>query len=292
MSTFGITVGSSEVDKIGAINYLLSNIGANLNTALTANTATGAVTVPSTGQVFSYIYRYITVAYAQSADGTVNFSTSPTFATYYGIRNRTDTSFSTNPADFVWFSVPGGFGNNKHLYYSTQGGGSIVFIVSTTLPGTQWAIEAQLPIDLTYITTILANQVNPGSVLLTTGSNPTWQDAASIRAGLALQVQLNAITTQTYYLSMASTSTNYGPLSATTGLSYTSYTTATNNTLSVPNTTIGGVINLQPQSAQPQFITTGTIATADRVNWDPIAVGSGPAYPVFYDGSAWHKMIA
>jgi hypothetical protein len=34
------------------------------------------------------------------------------------------------------------------------------------------------------------------------------------------------------------------------------------------------------------------LAIADRITWDPVSVGSGNAYPVFYDGAAWIKMIA
>jgi len=46
-------------------------------------------------------------------------------------------------------------------------------------------------------------------------------------------------------------------------------------------------MTLTPQTAAPAGFTTGTFATADRVNWDPAAKGSGAAYPVFYNGTTW-----
>lgn len=53
---------------------------------------------------------------------------------------------------------------------------------------------------------------------------------------------------------------------------------------------IAGTMKLDPQTAAPTSPVEGMIAIADRVTWDPAAVGSGPSYPVYYDGTSWNKM--
>ena len=55
---------------------------------------------------------------------------------------------------------------------------------------------------------------------------------------------------------------------------------------------VNGFAKLKPISAEPNTPTVGMLAIADRATWDPVGVGSGNAYPVFYDGAAWIKMIA
>jgi hypothetical protein len=45
-----------------------------------------------------------------------------------------------------------------------------------------------------------------------------------------------------------------------------------------------------PQASAPTNPNTGTLAIADRVNWDPASVGSGTAYVVWYNGSAWRRI--
>jgi hypothetical protein len=53
---------------------------------------------------------------------------------------------------------------------------------------------------------------------------------------------------------------------------------------------VNGVARLEPQSSEPLSPVAGMIAVANRVNWDPAAVGSGDSYPVFYNGTNWLKM--
>jgi len=55
---------------------------------------------------------------------------------------------------------------------------------------------------------------------------------------------------------------------------------------------VNGFAKLKPLAAEPSTPTVGMLAIADRITWDPVSVGSGNAYPVFYDGAAWIKMIA
>jgi hypothetical protein len=134
----------SEVSE--AVNYLLSNFTQNVN----ADPATGQVSGP-TGDVVSYLYKYISVKYADSFDGTVNFSNTPTGRLYYGIRNSDDSTESTNPADYLWTLVAGGFGSTKYLYYITTGGRQIQFAVATSTPNTGWIVDPNTAIDLDVI---------------------------------------------------------------------------------------------------------------------------------------------
>jgi hypothetical protein len=135
----------SEISE--AINYLLSNFGQTVN----ADPATGEITGP-TGQVSGYLYKYLAVRYADSFDGSVNFSNSPTGRLYYGIRNTSSTVESTNPADYIWTMVTGGFGTTKFLWYLTTGGRQIQFTVATSLPNAGWVQDDGSSIDLDIIT--------------------------------------------------------------------------------------------------------------------------------------------
>ena len=140
---------NSEISE--AINYLLANFGSNL----IADPNTGVISGPS-GVTIAYLYRYLAVKYADSFDGSLNFSNSPTNRLYYGLRNTDDTTESTNPADYIWFRVTGGFGTTKFLYYQTGGGRQIQFVVATTSPGSTYIQETGPAIDLDIVTTTTA----------------------------------------------------------------------------------------------------------------------------------------
>lgn len=130
-----------------AVNYVL----ANLNDTVVANQGTGQVVGPS-GEVTGYLYKYISIKYADSFDGTLNFSNIPTNRLYYGIRNSDSATESTNPADYVWNAVTGGFGTTKFLYYITTGGRTIQFAVATSVPNTGWFVDPGTGIDLDFTT--------------------------------------------------------------------------------------------------------------------------------------------
>jgi hypothetical protein len=135
----------SEVSE--AVNYLLSNFTQNVS----ADPSTGQVSGPS-GSVSGYLYKYISVKYADSFDGTVNFSNTPTNRLYYGIRNSDSSTESTNPADYLWSLVSGGgFSTNKYLYYITTGGRQIQFAVAISTPNTGWIVDPSTAIDLDVI---------------------------------------------------------------------------------------------------------------------------------------------
>ena len=163
----------SEVSE--AVNYLLSNFTQSVE----ADPSTGQVMGP-TGAVTGYLYKYISVKYADSFDGTVNFSNTPTNRLYYGIRNSDSSTESTNPADYLWSLVAGGFSTTKNLYYITTGGRQIQFAVSTSIPNTGWVIDPATAIDLDVISG--ANGPANYVIIRVTNDSSAPTDAESISA--------------------------------------------------------------------------------------------------------------
>lgn len=136
----------SEVSE--AVNYLLSNFSAGV----TSDPNTGQITAPNGGGIIGYLYQYMAVKYADSFDGSVNFSNSPTGRSYFGLRNSNDASESSNYADYIWYQATGGFGSTKYLWYITTGARSIQFAVATAAPDVGWLQDTGASIDLDVLT--------------------------------------------------------------------------------------------------------------------------------------------
>ncbi len=147
---FALDSNPSNIELSDAINYLLANFGANLS----ADPNTGVITGP-TGQTVAYLYKYLSIKYADSFDGALNFSNSPTDRLYYGARNSNDPTESTNPADYIWLRVAGGFGTTKFLFYKVSGGRQIEFFVGTTAPAYAWVQESGPAIDLDALSVVI-----------------------------------------------------------------------------------------------------------------------------------------
>jgi len=130
-----------------AVNYLLSNFSGSVS----SDPNTGVI-VGSNGEIIGYLYRFLAIKYADSFDGSVNFSDVPTNRLYYGKRNNNDAAESSNPADYIWTKVTGGFGTTKFLWYQTTGGRAIQFAISTAAPDTGWVKDTGASIDLDVIT--------------------------------------------------------------------------------------------------------------------------------------------
>lgn len=164
--TFALDGSASKEEVLGAVNYLLSN----LSPANYSNQQTGEI-VDSGGQVIGYLYKYIYIKYADSFDGTTNFSDLPTNRLYYGIRNSDSATESTNPADYVWVQVSGGFGTTKTLWYLTTGGRQIQFQVATSQPNPGWIQDGGGSIDLDFITSSISSPANFIVVRITNNSS-------------------------------------------------------------------------------------------------------------------------
>jgi hypothetical protein len=151
--TFAIGQDPQPSEISDALNYLLANFGTGLNTDVNS----GEITSGST--VVGYLYKYMDVKYADSSDGSVGFSDSPTNKSYFGTRNHDTNTESTNPADYVWRQATGGFGTTKFLYYQTSGGRQITFAVATVEPTENYLKDTGAAIDLDIITTGKGRQV-------------------------------------------------------------------------------------------------------------------------------------
>ena len=167
MSYF-VNPNASISDITGALNYALANLGGSVS----SNLASGQIT--SGGNTIGYLYQYMDVAFATSYDGVTNFSTtSYTNATYFGLRNASTTTVSTNPADYVWYQVAGGFGTTKYLWYNVTGGRNIQFSVQTTAPAGYYVKWTTDPINLDIITSTLSVNANLAIIYQwTSGSAP------------------------------------------------------------------------------------------------------------------------
>lgn len=152
--TFALDSNPAPSEISDAINYLLANFGANM----AADPVTGQITGP-TGVIIAYLYKYLAVKYADSADGSVNFSNTPTSRLYYGLRNTNDSTESTNPADYIWYKVAGGFGTTNFLFYQTTGGRQVTIIIATTNPTSSYVQDGLTAIDLDLLTAGRGRQV-------------------------------------------------------------------------------------------------------------------------------------
>ena len=188
MSNFALDVNTPQGDIISSLNYVLSNLGtfdanivANIaNVAITsanvvtANTVTGQLRSVNAGTL-SYLYNYVNIKYANNATGSSGFSSNSTNSNYYGVNNTQDGTISSNPTDYVWSRVTGGFGTTKGLYFTTVGGGQIFFSANATAPSVRYSPV----IDNTAI--LLQNLAN--SLVTTTTINP----GAVTNVGIATQ---------------------------------------------------------------------------------------------------------
>lgn len=144
---FALNNDPSQSEISEAINYLLSNFGGGA----TIDPVTGQIIAPG-GIIVGYLYQYMAVKYADSSDGSVNFSDSPLGRSYFGLRNSNDPAESSNYADYIWYAASGGFGLTKSLWYQTTGGRQIQFAVSIAAPDSGWLVDTGASIDLDVIT--------------------------------------------------------------------------------------------------------------------------------------------
>jgi len=165
---FALDSNPSQSEISEAINYLLANFGSNL----VADPNNGIIAGPS-GVLIAYLYQFLAVKYADSFDGSVNFSNSPTNREYYGLRNTNSSVESTDYADYIWYKATGGFGTTKFLWYQTSGGRQINFYVGTTAPDSTYLQDTGSAIDLDIVTTTTAyNTAAPTIYQWTASSTP------------------------------------------------------------------------------------------------------------------------
>lgn len=144
MSTFALDSSSSTEDIVDGLNYVLANLGDISNTTgngnvfaygniVTANTTTGELSTVDSG-VVGYLNPFVNITYANNSTGSSGFSSNSQNRAYYGVDNTISGNISSNPTDYVWFQVSGGFGTTKSLWYSTLGGSQIRFFAGNAAP--------------------------------------------------------------------------------------------------------------------------------------------------------------
>jgi acetyltransferase-like isoleucine patch superfamily enzyme len=171
MSNFALSTSDNYGDVIAGLNYALSNLGTfNADTAanvLVANTTTGEITTTSVNAggyssttIVSYLYQYMDVKYANSSTGSSGFSSNSANKSYYGLYNTANTSISSNPADYQWYRVTGGFGTTKGLYYQTIGGRQVQFFPNVSAPTNSFiAVPDNTALNLDTVTSAQNNQI-------------------------------------------------------------------------------------------------------------------------------------
>lgn len=193
MTTFAVTNSSQVLDSV---NYLLSNLDTGNITGnitvpdgtLVANVSTGQITatgnVTAGANAFSYINQYINLRYANNSTGSSGFSTVPTNSQYFGVYNSNIATPSSNPAEYVWRQVSGGFGTTKTIYYSSIGGRQVQFAAANTAPSSNFVISvANVAIDLDVITTAAGLPGERGPVVMAavlTTADPTSASSSTL----------------------------------------------------------------------------------------------------------------
>jgi hypothetical protein len=318
MTTFAIQTGASDIDKTGALNYVLNNVGQGLQ----VNAEYGTINVPNVAPntiPYAWAYPYLYIAFANSFDGNLDFSQDQfQNKLYIGFWNTNELTIggSQNPSQYVWFPVAGGgFSTTKQLYYSVRSGYQLqIDITDSFVPPLYdniylWRdytplIGSSVGLDLTWIT----NATNVGAdgsggtlAGLTVGmlyvldaDGPDWVDTSGITVQGAREIEVSTVIGgQTYSLTLAPQPVDYGEnnfIEADDSLTYQTGSTATSSILTAPNIQSNALVNILPQSSEPDGVVLGSITVADAVTWDPATASTTTPYVAFYNGTAWTKL--
>jgi hypothetical protein len=140
--------GNDELDAF--LFDIKSAIEDNANASVVSvDNGTGIITAPTAPSVVGYLYRYLSVKYADNTVGG-NISDNPTAKNYFGIYNSEFSVESLNPADYTWYLAAGGFGSTSLLWILNQGGRQVTFTVAANVPddNTKWQLAPSRSLDL------------------------------------------------------------------------------------------------------------------------------------------------
>ena len=163
MANFSVSTTDPYGEIVSSLNYVLANLNSTAGTGTDANVLIGNVQtgeITSNTSVVGYLYQYIDVQYANNSTGSSGFSSNCVNRSYYGLRNTANTSISTNPTDYIWYQVTGGFGTTKNLWYNSYGGRQISFFAGNAAPQANYipTVDNQ-PINLDIVTGTAANEI-------------------------------------------------------------------------------------------------------------------------------------
>ena len=148
---FALDGNPSPSEISDAINYILANLSPQTppgQYVVNNNPTTGFVS-NSVGTLLQYQYRYLDVKYADNPAG-LNFTDNPYGRLYFGLYNTDTVTESTDPNQYTWFQVTGGFGGTKTLWVVTAGGRHASFAASQEAPdlNQNWRLVPVRSIDL------------------------------------------------------------------------------------------------------------------------------------------------
>jgi hypothetical protein len=205
----------------------------------------GALIAPD-GTITGYVERFMHVKYADDPIGT-GITDTVTSKAYYGFNNSSLSTESTNPTDYTWKLVAGGFGTTNFLYYKCTGNRNIQWAVNNVAPGYDWQIVPSGSIDLDILSSTAVNSIpsfissfSPATFAIPySGSAYTFAGVTPTLTGTnnGIAVQFSAAQTDA---AQASNTWRIGN-SSTTG--YTDIT-ATNITIGSPS--VSGLFALWP----------------------------------------------
>jgi len=280
MSNFALNSTDPYGDVIDSINYLLATSNPlNANTivtsanALVANVASGQITTAADPAYVSYLFQYLHVRYADNATGSVNFSTSPTNRLFFGLLNSSSTVGSSNPADYIYTEVVGGFSTTKFFFYSVLGGRQLLINITTGLSNNFLQAVDSVPIDLDLVTAV-------ANVVITANNIVTGTITGNKVASSTLTGNLVALSTLTGNLIAAATITgNLITASTITGNLIAAATITANlitaNTITATQIQTGTLTtNLFTANTINANIITGGTITADKLAANVLTVNT------------------
>jgi hypothetical protein len=175
-------------------------------------------------------------------------------------------SFQSRVGENGWIIPPGNIRdtlNNQQLTTLIKNYGNTLGIISTaTFTTTEFTTATTL---LTTNTTEVVNGLTVFGSIQATGNMRAYNTATA----------RSLVVTNTATIS---------------SLVITNTATITKDVIVSGSIGMGKVLTLTTSSAAPASPVVGMFAVADRVTWDPASKGSGNAYPVFYNGSAWNAL--
>jgi len=139
--------GNNDLDAF--LSNIAYEIGDGSGSGSVGDPTTGIISGPD-GSVVGYLYRYISIKYADDNVGT-SLTNVPLNKAYYGVCNSELTTESLTPADYTWYLVTGTFGTTRSLYYKVIGGRNIKFDANTAPIDYKWLIDPGTVIDLDNI---------------------------------------------------------------------------------------------------------------------------------------------
>jgi hypothetical protein len=139
--------GSPPITGDNDLDAYLYDLQLNLDSIGTTGTSGVAP-----GEINSTYYpeQYIQIRYANDNIGT-DLSLYAADRKYYGVYNSITTTASNNPADYTWYEVAGGFGDDKFLFHTVLTGRNLKLYIGDSAPNSYWSIPPTTYIDLDVI---------------------------------------------------------------------------------------------------------------------------------------------